>query len=81
MEMIHQVSIAQDIRAQAAMPAYSELTFELRRLASGQTEVVIEPVDAPACALRTALQKVRGGANAAQLKGMSAGEFMRFLTA
>jgi bifunctional DNA-binding transcriptional regulator/antitoxin component of YhaV-PrlF toxin-antitoxin module len=87
MEIIHkvtskgQVTIPQDIRAQAGMPANSEVAFELRRLASGQSEVVIRPVAKPVSALRAALQQVRGSANAAEFKGMSTDEFMRFLRA
>jgi AbrB family looped-hinge helix DNA binding protein len=87
MEIIHkvtskgQVTIPQDIREQAGMPANSEVAFELRSLKSGGSEVVIRPVVKPVSSLRAALQKVRGSANAAEFKGMSTDEFMRFLRA
>jgi AbrB family looped-hinge helix DNA binding protein len=87
MEIIHkvtskgQVTIPQDIREQAGMPANSEVAFELRPLKSGGSEVVIRPVVKPVSSLRAALEKVRGSANAAEFKGMGTDEFMRFLRA
>ena len=87
MEIIHkvtskgQVTIPQDIREQAGMPANSEVAFELRPLKSGGNEVVIRPVARTVSSLRVALEKVRGSANAAEFKGMSTDEFMRFLRA
>ncbi len=87
MEIIHkvtskgQVTIPQDIREQAGMPANSEVAFELRPLKSGGNEVVIRPVARTVSSLRAALEKVRGSANAAEFKGMSTDEFMRFLRA
>ena len=87
MEIIHkvtskgQVTIPQDIREQAGMPANSEVAFELRPLKSGGNEVVIRPVARMVSSLRAALEKVRGSANAAEFKGMSTDEFMRYLRA
>ena len=87
MEIIHkvtskgQVTIPQDIREQAGMPANSEVAFELRPLKSGGNEVVIRPVARTASSLRAALEKVRGSANAEEFKGMGTDEFMRFLRA
>lgn len=74
-----QVTIPQEIRERAGMPANSEVAFELRPLKSGGHEVIIRPVVRPVSALRAALQQVRGSANAAAFKSMSTDEFMRFL--
>ncbi len=63
------------------MPANSEVAFELRPLKSGGNEVVIRPVARMVSSLRAALEKVRGSANAAEFKGMSTDEFMRYLRA
>ena len=51
------------------------MAFELRP----NGDVVIKSVASPASALRAALQKVRGSANATAFKDMGTDEFMRFL--
>lgn len=70
-----QVTIPQNIRNQAGLQPLSEVTFELR----SNGEVLIKPLSSSQSSLRTALQKVRGSANAAQFKGMGTDEFMQFL--
>jgi AbrB family looped-hinge helix DNA binding protein len=70
-----QVTIPQDIRERAGLHPLSEVTFELRP----NGDVVIKSVASPASALRAALQKVRGSANATAFKDMGTDEFMRFL--
>ena len=70
-----QVTIPQAIRDQAGLHPLSEVQFELR----SNGDVVLKPAAHAPSALRSALQKVRGSANAAQFKGMGTDEFMRFL--
>ena len=70
-----QVTIPQSVRKQAGLHPHSEVEFEVR--ANG--EVVIRPVMQAAASLRSAFERVRGSANAAQFKGMGTDEFMAFL--
>jgi AbrB family looped-hinge helix DNA binding protein len=70
-----QVTIPQAVREKAGLRPFSEVTFEVR----DNGDVVIKPVPASTSALRSALQKVRGSANATEFKGLSTDEFMRFL--
>ena len=70
-----QVTIPQDIRDKAGLHPLSEVQFELR----DNGDVVIKPMAGAPSALRAALQKVRGSANATAFKGMGTDEFMHFL--
>lgn len=70
-----QVTIPQDIRERAGLHPLSEVSFELRE----NGDVVIRPMAGSASAMRQALEKVRGSANAQAFKGMSTDEFMAFL--
>lgn len=70
-----QVTIPQAVREKAGLHPFSEITFEVR----DNGDVVIRPVVGKTSPLRTALQRVRGSANAAEFKGMGTDEFMRFL--
>jgi len=70
-----QVTIPQAVRETAGLLPNSEVTFEVR----DNGDVVIKPVPMSASPLRAALQRVRGSANAAEFKGMTTDEFMRFL--
>jgi AbrB family looped-hinge helix DNA binding protein len=60
-----QVTIPQSVREQAGLHPHSE--------------VEIRAVTAPATSARSAFERVRGSANAAQFKGMGTDEFMAFL--
>lgn len=70
-----QVTIPQAVREQAGLLPNSEVTFEVR----DNGDVIIKPVPASTSPLRAALQRVRGSANAAEFRGMTTDEFMRFL--
>lgn len=70
-----QVTIPQEIREKAGLHPLSEVEFELRP----NGDVVIKPAAARPNAVREALARVRGSANAAAFKGMGTDEFMRFL--
>jgi bifunctional DNA-binding transcriptional regulator/antitoxin component of YhaV-PrlF toxin-antitoxin module len=77
-----QVTIPQYVREQAGIALESEVQFEVRRVpgdTSGKVEVVIRPVPSDYSPLKTALQAVRGVANANEFKGMSTDAFMKFL--
>jgi bifunctional DNA-binding transcriptional regulator/antitoxin component of YhaV-PrlF toxin-antitoxin module len=73
-----QVTIPQYVREQAGIALESEVQFEVRKVA-GKVEVVIRPVPLGQSPLRAALEKVRGVANAAEFKGMSTDDFMKYL--
>ncbi len=70
-----QVTIPQAVREKAGLRPNSEVTFEVR----DNGDVVIKPVAGGTSALRSALQQVRGSANAPEFKRMTTDEFMRFL--
>ena len=76
-----QVTIPQSVREQAHLHPYSEVEFEVRATGdSGDAfEVVIRPVAQAPSSVRSAFERVRGSANAAQFKGMGTDEFMGFL--
>ena len=70
-----QVTIPQSVREQAGLHPHSEVEFEVRE----NGDVVIRAVTAPATSARSAFERVRGSAKAAQFKGMGTDEFMAFL--
>lgn len=70
-----QVTIPQSVREQAGLHPHSEVEFEVRE----NGDVVIRAVLAPTTSTRSAFERVRGSANAAQFKGMGTDEFMAFL--
>jgi AbrB family looped-hinge helix DNA binding protein len=70
-----QVTIPQEIRERAGLYPLSEVSFEMR----DNGDVVIRPSSSSVSAMRRALEKVRGSANAQAFKGMSTDEFMKFL--
>lgn len=70
-----QVTIPQSVREQAGLHPHSEVEFEVRE----NGDVVIRAVLAPTTSARSAFERVRGSANAAQFKGMCTDEFMAFL--
>lgn len=70
-----QVTIPQSVREQAGLHPHSEVEFEVR--ANG--EVVLRPVPSASVSVRSAFERVRGTANAAQFMGMGTDEFMAFL--
>ena len=70
-----QVTIPQSVREQAGLHPHSEVEFEVRE----NGDVVIRAVLAPTTRARSAFERVRGSANAAQFKGMGTDEFMAFL--
>ncbi|WP_213959280.1 MULTISPECIES: AbrB/MazE/SpoVT family DNA-binding domain-containing protein [unclassified Variovorax] len=70
-----QVTIPQAVREQAGLHPHSEVEFEVR--ANG--DVVLRLSPAAISPVRSAFQRVRGSATAAQFKGMGTDEFMRFL--
>ena len=70
-----QVTIPQNVRELAGLHPHSEVEFEVR--ANG--EVLIRPIVPAAVTVRSAFERVRGSANAAQFKGMGTDEFMTFL--
>ena len=76
-----QVTIPQAVRDKAGLQPHSEVEFEV--CANG--DVLIRRATATATAstsaspLRSAFERVRGSANAAQFKGMGTDEFMKFI--
>jgi bifunctional DNA-binding transcriptional regulator/antitoxin component of YhaV-PrlF toxin-antitoxin module len=77
-----QVTIPRYVREQAGIALESEVQFEVRKIAgdaSGKVEVVIRPVPSDYSPLKTALQAVRGVANASEFKGMNTDDFMKYL--
>jgi AbrB family looped-hinge helix DNA binding protein len=70
-----QVTIPQEIRERAGLFPLSEVSFELR----DNGDVVLRPLASKLSAMRQALEKVRGSANAQAFKGLSTDEFMKFL--
>ena len=73
-----QVTIPQAVREMAHLHPHSQVEFEVRP----NGEVVMRAVAAVNTSpLRSAFEKVRGSANAAQFKGMGTDEFMAFLRA
>jgi AbrB family looped-hinge helix DNA binding protein len=74
-----QVTIPQAVRDKAGLQPHSEVEFEVRangdvliRRAKAKTPLAVSP-------LRSAFERVRGSANAAQFKGMNTDEFMKFI--
>ena len=80
-----QVTIPQAVREQARLLPHSEVEFEVRPKlgaqagADGGFEVIIKPVATPTSSIRSAFERVRGSANAAQFKNMGTDEFMAYL--
>ncbi len=84
-----QVTIPQAVREQARLLPHCEVEFEVRPKVSAKSgglngkdggfEVIIKPVAAPNSSTRSAFERVRGSANAAQFKGMGTDEFMAYL--
>ncbi len=76
-----QVTIPQAVREQAGLLPHSEVEFEVRAKVgtTGELEVIIRPLTRPASNVRTAFERVRGSANAAQFKNMGTDEFMAYL--
>jgi bifunctional DNA-binding transcriptional regulator/antitoxin component of YhaV-PrlF toxin-antitoxin module len=77
-----QVTIPQYVREQAGIALESEVQFEVRKVpgdTSGKVEVVIRPVPSDYSPLKTALQAVRGVANANEFKEMNTDAFMKYL--
>ena len=80
-----QVTIPQAVREQARLLPHCEVEFEVRPKPGAQAgqvggfEVIIKPVATPALGIRSAFERVRGSANAAQFKGMGTDEFMAYL--
>lgn len=70
-----QVTIPQSVREQAGLHPHSEVEFEVRE----NGDVVIRAVTTPSTSARSAFERARGSANAAQFKGMGTDEFMAFL--
>ncbi len=74
-----QVTIPQAVRDKAGLQPHSEVEFEVR--ANG--DVLIRratPLTSPSSSpLRSAFERVRGSANAAQFKDMGTDEFMKFI--
>lgn len=71
-----QVTIPQAVREAAGLHPNCEVDFEVR----DNGEVLIRLVaPAPVASVRSAFERVRGSANAAQFKGMGTDEFMAFL--
>ena len=74
-----QVTIPQAVRDKAGLQPHSEVEFVVR--ANGdvlirRAAVTASPSSSP---LRSAFERVRGSANAAQFKGMGTDEFMKFI--
>ena len=88
-----QVTIPQAVREQARLLPHCEVEFEVRPIGKAQAgaksgglagkdggfEVIIKPVATPTSSVRSAFERVRGSANAAQFKGMGTDEFMAYL--
>ena len=80
-----QVTIPQAVREQARLLPHCEVEFEVRPVPGVQAgkdggfEVIIKPVATPTSSIRSAFERVRGCANAAQFKGMGTDEFMAYL--
>ncbi len=84
-----QVTIPQAVREQARLLPHCEVEFEVRPILKTQSgaqagkeggfEVIIKPVATPTSTVRSAFERVRGSANAAQFKGMGTDEFMAYL--
>lgn len=70
-----QVTIPQAVRDRAGMKPLSEVEFEVR----DNGEVVIKSVATGKSALRSALERARGTANATEFKDMNTEQFMHFL--
>jgi AbrB family looped-hinge helix DNA binding protein len=70
-----QVTIPQNVRELAGLHPHSEVKFEV--LPNG--DVLLRPVIEKPATVRSAFERVRGSANAAQFKGMGTDEFMAFL--
>ena len=74
-----QVTIPQAVRDKAGLQPHSEVEFEVR--ANG--DVLIRRATASSSPssspLRSAFERVRGSANAAQFKDMGTDEFMKFI--
>ena len=70
-----QVTIPQAVRERAGLHPHSEVEFEVRT----NGDVVLRRAASPVSSVRSAFQRARGSATAAQFKGMGTDEFMRFL--
>lgn len=75
-----QVTIPKSVRDKAGQQPHSEVEFKVR--ANGGVVIrraVASPSALPESPLHRAFERVRGKANAAQFKGMSTDEFMKFI--